>query len=220
MLKNNCTALSLPKPSPSFFPPSKSFPSLYLTLVLMTSYWWLVNLCTKCYCFWFPLTTKYTDSTGLAPFGKSKQNLALLAVSLNQFHFENCAALSPENRFISRSICFYAKYILQQHQNCCHLKYLFLFCIHSLVFVSTLCLMIFFSYKKYCLKCQTLERRSRVSGGTEGRRRKGQYHLITPQLWHLFSFSFSILFFPLLHEIATPLEKLHDLFLFPLQGRN
>lgn len=45
-----------------------------------------------------------------------------------------------------------------------------------------------------------------IKGFGEGveRQRKDQYHLITPQLWHLFTISFSILFFP--HLEIQPLK--------------
>lgn len=54
-----------------------------------------------------------------------------------------------------------------------------------------------------------------IKAATSVSQRKGEYHLITPQLWHLFSFPFGILFFPLLLEIATSLERVpHLLFSF------
>lgn len=47
-------------------------------------------------------------------------------------------------------------------------------------------------------------------GEGEERQKKDQYHLITPQLWHLFSFSFSILFFPLLKIHSLKLQPSKD----------
>lgn len=62
----------------------------------------------------------------------------------------------------------------------------------------------------------SLERRSRVLRGALERQSKVRYHLIGPQLWHLFSFSFSILSFPLLLEIAASLDRFPDLLFFLL----
>lgn len=60
------------------------------------------------------------------------------------------------------------------------------------------------------------EIREEIKSALESQR-KGEYLLITPQLLHLFSFSFSILFFPLLLEISTSLERVPDL-LFSFSG--
>lgn len=81
--------------------------------------------------------------------------------------------------------------------------------------LSILLLFPFFT-KNPCFKCQNLERRSRVLGAE--RQRKDQYHLIMPQLWHLFSFAFSILSTPQnsLLEIATSFERFPHLSYFLL----
>lgn len=108
------------------------------------------------------------------------------------------------------------KNLSQVHQSSCVLKYFILFDIHWLLFP-------FFTKKKPLLQMSELGQEIKAFGEGAERQRNDQYHLITPRLWHLFSFPFSILFFPLLNIHSLKLQPpwkdtlLSDFLLFCIQ---